>query len=93
MELSNRDTVGYVSSGGYELPDKYHCPSAKLRSRDDPFRAMWVIRTTYGLNIYKTSTYMTSSSLFAWRSTKIKQSSNKIIFIDSSDMVASKKEL
>jgi prepilin-type N-terminal cleavage/methylation domain-containing protein/prepilin-type processing-associated H-X9-DG protein len=95
IALSNYDTIEKLKTGEYELPDKYHCPSAKVRPRDDPFwiTAGWVIRTTYGFNAYdwaKVGAYLnppTSSKFFAWRSASIKQPAEKIIFADSSDLI------
>jgi prepilin-type N-terminal cleavage/methylation domain-containing protein/prepilin-type processing-associated H-X9-DG protein len=91
IALSNHDTIGDLKTGEYELPDKYHCPSAKVRDRDDPFwKDKWVIRTTYGINIYDlamVNACLATSPLFAWRSTSIKQPAEKIFFADSSDIL------
>jgi prepilin-type processing-associated H-X9-DG protein/prepilin-type N-terminal cleavage/methylation domain-containing protein len=92
IALSNYDTISGLSTGEWELPDKYHCPSAKVRPRNDPFwiTAGWVIRTTYGFNAYdsaKVNECLSKLPLFAWRSTSIKQPAEKIIFADSSDLI------
>lgn len=85
IAISKDDAGWAVKKGSFELPEKYHCPSAKMRDWDDPSWGNWVVRTTYGMNGYDGPHFFGSN---AWRSTKIRNPSGKMIFIDGSDILA-----
>lgn len=89
IAISNEDTAWSVPQGSFELPERYQCPGAKMRKRDDPSWGPWIIRTTYGFNGYSGGNFFWSNKPYTWRLTNIRGSADqKIIFIDGSDILA-----
>ena len=85
LAMSNEETAWSVPKGSFVLPDKYQCPSARLRDKDDSSWGPWIIRTSYAMNGYSGANFWSGNP---WRSTKIRNSSGKIIFIGGSDILA-----
>jgi prepilin-type N-terminal cleavage/methylation domain-containing protein/prepilin-type processing-associated H-X9-DG protein len=88
LAMSGDDVALSVPGNNFVLPEKYRCPSAKLRDADDPTWGPYVVRISYAMNGYSQDNFFESDPAQIWRSTKIRNSSGKIIFIDGSDIVA-----
>jgi prepilin-type N-terminal cleavage/methylation domain-containing protein len=52
LAISNDETAWSVPANSFILPDKFQCPSARLRDEDDYWVGNLVIRTSYAMNGY-----------------------------------------